>query len=82
VPIGISASPSKQFGSWDRAILPLPFARVSCRYGEPIHVPKNATRKALEGLRSELEATLDRMNLALDAELGFADRSGIAPRKH
>jgi len=82
VPIGISASPSKQFGSWDRAILPLPFARVVGSYGEPIHVPKNATRKELEGLRSELEATLDRMNLALDAELGFADRSGIAPRKH
>jgi len=78
VPIGISASPSKQFGSWDRAILPLPFARVSCSYGEPIHVPKKATGEALEGLRKQLEATLDHMNLQLDAELGIADRSSIA----
>ena len=78
VPVGISASPSKRFGSWDRAMLPLPFARVTCRYGEPIRVPKKATNEALEQLRSELEATLDRMNLQLDAELGFADRSRVA----
>jgi lysophospholipid acyltransferase (LPLAT)-like uncharacterized protein len=81
VPLGISASPAKQFGSWDRTILPLPFARVTCRYGEPIHVPKKATSEALEGFRSELEATLDRMNLQLDAELGFADRSRLAPHQ-
>jgi lysophospholipid acyltransferase (LPLAT)-like uncharacterized protein len=78
VPLGVSASPAKQFGSWDRAILPLPFARVTCRYGEPIQVPKKATGEALEALRSELEATLNRMNLQLDAELGFADRSRVA----
>ena len=73
VPIGISASPSKQLGSWDRAILPFPFARVTCSYGEPIQVPKKATGEALERLRSELEATLNRMNLQLDLELGIAD---------
>jgi lysophospholipid acyltransferase (LPLAT)-like uncharacterized protein len=81
VPVGLSASPSKQFGSWDRAILPLPFARVRCSYGEPMRVPKKVSREALEGLRSELGAALDRMNLGLDAELGIADRSGVAPRR-
>jgi lysophospholipid acyltransferase (LPLAT)-like uncharacterized protein len=79
VPVGISASPSKRFGSWDRAMLPLPFARVTCRYGEPIRVPKKATKDVLEELRGELEETLDRINLELDAELGIADRSGITP---
>jgi lysophospholipid acyltransferase (LPLAT)-like uncharacterized protein len=78
VPLGISASPVKQFGSWDRAILPLPFARVTCSYGEPIQVPKKATGEKLEEFRSELEATLDRMNLQLDGELGFTDRSSVA----
>ena len=82
VPIGISASPSKQFGSWDRAILPLPFARVTCSYGDPIQVPKKATGEALERLRSEFEAALDRVNLQLDRELGIADRSRVAPQKH
>jgi lysophospholipid acyltransferase (LPLAT)-like uncharacterized protein len=82
VPVGVSASPAKQFGSWDRAILPLPFARVTCSYGEPIRVPKKATGVALEGLRRELQATLDRMNRQLDAELGFVDRSGVARHQH
>ena len=81
VPVGISASPSKQFGSWDRAILPLPFARISCRYGEPIRVPKKADRETMEELRRELEAALDRINLELDAELGIADRPTVSPRK-
>jgi lysophospholipid acyltransferase (LPLAT)-like uncharacterized protein len=82
VPIGISAAPAKQFGSWDRAILPLPFARVTCSYGEPIRVPKKATGEALERFRSELEATLDRMNLQLDAEVGFTDGSSVARNPH
>jgi lysophospholipid acyltransferase (LPLAT)-like uncharacterized protein len=76
VPIGISAAPRKQFGSWDRAILPLPFARVVCRYGTPIHVPKKTSGEALEQLRGELEATLDRMNQTLDQALGSAAASG------
>ena len=76
VPVGISASPSTQFGSWDRALLPLPFARVACRYGEPIRVPKNTTDEEFEKLRAEFEETLDRMNRQLDAELGFAERPG------
>jgi lysophospholipid acyltransferase (LPLAT)-like uncharacterized protein len=78
VPVGISASPAKRFGSWDRMILPLPFARVTCRYGEPIRVPKKATSEELEGLRSELEATLERIHLEADDELGIADRCGAA----
>jgi hypothetical protein len=45
-------------------------------------VPKKATGEALEALRSKLEATLDRMNLQLDTELGFADRSGVARQEH
>ena len=52
VPIGVSAAPAKQFGSWDRAILPLPFARVTCSYGEPIQVPKKATGEKLEEFRT------------------------------
>lgn len=75
IPIGISAAPRKQFASWDRAILPLPFARVVCRYGAPIHVPKKVSGEALEQLRTDLEAILDRMNQTLDQELGGPETS-------
>jgi lysophospholipid acyltransferase (LPLAT)-like uncharacterized protein len=81
VPIGISASPSKQFGSWDRALLPLPFARVACSYGEPIRVPKKTAGEEFETLRGEFEATLNRMNHQLDAELGFAERPGVGSQQ-
>lgn len=82
VPLGLSASRFRQLGSWDRAILPLPFARVICSYGEPIHLPKRATEEAAEGFRRELQATLDRMNLELDLELGVAGRTGSAGTAH
>lgn len=81
VPVGISASPSKQFGSWDRALLPLPFARVACRYGKPIHVPKKSAGEAFERLRSEFEATLNRMNRELEAELSIGTGSVGAPEQ-
>jgi lysophospholipid acyltransferase (LPLAT)-like uncharacterized protein len=81
VPVGISAAPAKQFGSWDRALLPLPFARVACRYGKPIHVPKKSAGDAFEKLRSEFEATLNRMNRELDAELGVGDGSVAASER-
>jgi lysophospholipid acyltransferase (LPLAT)-like uncharacterized protein len=77
VPLGLSASRFRRLGSWDRALVPLPFARVSCSYGEPIHVPKRTPNETLEGLRRELEAILDRMNLELDLELGVADQPSL-----
>jgi lysophospholipid acyltransferase (LPLAT)-like uncharacterized protein len=82
VPVGLSAAPFRRLGSWDRAILPRPFARVICSYGEPIHLPKKATDETTEGFRRELEATLDCMNLELDGELGVANRPGFAPDAH
>lgn len=76
VPVGISASPCIQFGSWDRAILPLPFARVICRYGTPLEVPKSKDADALEGIRKRLEGELGSLDRELDAALGL--RSGAA----
>lgn len=36
-PVAFDARPAWRFGSWDAACLPLPFARVECRFGEPLH---------------------------------------------
>jgi lysophospholipid acyltransferase (LPLAT)-like uncharacterized protein len=35
-----------RFGSWDRARLPLPFARIECRYAEPLEVGSDADADA------------------------------------
>ena len=59
IPVGVAASRAIRFGSWDRAILPFPFARVRCHYGAPLHVPKDASGDALDVWRKQLEAALD-----------------------
>ena len=62
VPIGVAAAPARRLGSWDRALVPLPFARVHCRYGAPLRVPKRPTAAELEALRGQLEAVLHQLD--------------------
>lgn len=42
---GASSFPSYVFNSWDRYQLPLPFARGTLVYGEPIHIPADLDDK-------------------------------------
>jgi len=37
-PVAFSARPAVRLKSWDRSLIPLPFARVVCAYSEPIRV--------------------------------------------
>lgn len=71
VPVGIAASAGFRFGSWDRALLPYPFARVRCVYGPPIDVPKRVRGEEFEALRRTLEQELHRLNR--EAETGLQD---------
>jgi hypothetical protein len=68
VPIGIAAAPGFRFGSWDRTLLPYPFARVRIVFGAPLFVPRDAEGEALEAKRRELETELHRLDgVAADA---------------
>jgi lysophospholipid acyltransferase (LPLAT)-like uncharacterized protein len=69
VPVGVAAAPVWRFGSWDRARLPRPFARVRCVYGEPLGVPRDATPEALEAVRAHFEAELHRLDALAEAAL-------------
>jgi lysophospholipid acyltransferase (LPLAT)-like uncharacterized protein len=68
-PVGVAARPALRFPSWDRTILPLPFARVLFTGGAPLHVPAEATREDLEELRQELERELDRLQALADSQV-------------
>jgi len=68
-PVAVAARPALRFPSWDRTILPLPFARILFTAGGPIRVPPEATREELESLRQHLERELDRLQGLADAEL-------------
>lgn len=65
-PVAFSARPAFRFKSWDETILPLPFARVSCRYGEPIAVARDADEEAEEARRRDLDAALNQLTDELD----------------
>lgn len=69
VPAGISARPCLRFGSWDRMLLPLPFARVVCYFGESVAVERDADPEKREAARLELEAKLEQLTRAADAAL-------------
>lgn len=47
--------------SWDKMVIPLPFARVLVRVGKLIPVPIDASDEDLERYTAELQATLDRV---------------------
>jgi lysophospholipid acyltransferase (LPLAT)-like uncharacterized protein len=47
-----------QVKSWDRFQIPLPFSRCEMIFGEPIHVPREATDAERARLREQLQAVL------------------------
>lgn len=68
-PVAIAARPALTFPSWDRTVLPLPFARVLVAGGAPIPVPADAGREELERLRQALEQELERLQHLAESEL-------------
>ncbi len=46
VPVAASASGSWRLGSWDRFLIPKPFARITVAYGQPIEVSAAGPREA------------------------------------
>jgi len=47
--------------SWDKMVVPLPFARVLVRVGKLIYVPPDADDEEMARYAAELQATLDRV---------------------
>jgi lysophospholipid acyltransferase (LPLAT)-like uncharacterized protein len=66
IPTAIGGDRVWRLGSWDRFMVPKPFARMRVRYAEPVHVPRRAADGELERLRLRLEATLDRITDEVD----------------
>jgi lysophospholipid acyltransferase (LPLAT)-like uncharacterized protein len=58
MPVYADARPAVRVNSWDRFLVPLPFARVRIAYGEPFQVPSgpDGLADAVEHARSALAA--------------------------
>lgn len=71
LPMSFSADRYWQLGSWDRLIIPKPFARVTLVIGQPIEVARNDDIEARAGALSEQLCALDS-----DADR----RAGVSPQ--
>ncbi len=68
--VAFSARPAHRLSSWDRSLLPLPFARVVVVYGEPMPVPEDMTGDGEEqSFARRLERALVELHHEADAVL-------------
>lgn len=73
VPVAVATSRRKEFQSWDRASLGLPFGRGAIVAGDPIWVPSDADDAVLEERRLATERELDRVNARAFGLVGGSD---------
>ncbi len=58
VPLGFECSRAKRLRSWDRFVVPWPFAKVAVVAGDPIDVPPDLDDAGVETWRAKIEAAL------------------------
>ena len=59
LPMAVAADRYWVFRSWDRTLLPKPFARLDLWYGEPMTVPEKSGSEEIERCRLEMEHRLN-----------------------
>lgn len=69
LPFGCALSPSKRLRNWDRTAIPLPFSTLVLGYGDPIVVPRDASREDCEAIRARLDREMAAIEKACEAAL-------------
>eukprot|EP00919_Chromeraceae_sp_WS-2016_P071888 GHVR01170135.1.p1 GENE.GHVR01170135.1~~GHVR01170135.1.p1 ORF type:complete len:116 (+),score=10.64 GHVR01170135.1:117-464(+) len=70
LPCQFSVKWRKEFNSWDRFILPLPFGRGKIVWGTPVYVAADANDAEIETLRLAIETEMNTLMAQADRELG------------
>lgn len=76
VPVACAVDRAWRLRSWDRFVVPKPFARLRVHYGEPVQVPADADDGALEGVAAELRRRLLAAERDAFVQLGVRDDLG------
>ena len=58
MPAGFAVSRGKRLRSWDRFVIPSPFARIAGVVAEPLQVPADLSREARQEYANELQARM------------------------
>lgn len=69
IPVSYATDRGKRLRSWDRLIIPLPFARVVFAIGDPIFVARDADDALIETQRRLLEQRLNELGRSAEAHL-------------
>ncbi len=82
VPVGFDCSRSKRLRSWDRFMVPWPFAKVGVVHGDPVQVPPDLDAAGIELWRSKVEeALLDVTRRAAEIAGVAAETADVDPRE-
>ncbi len=68
----IHARPALYLPTWDRTMIPLPFARIELHFGKILEAPERPRRVELEACRLEIERRLHELHAAAFASDGRA----------
>jgi lysophospholipid acyltransferase (LPLAT)-like uncharacterized protein len=63
--------------SWDRTMLPYPFAKIEIAYGQPIPVPSKLNGREVESIRAEVEIRLLELQRVTDTIAGASDHEPV-----
>ena len=59
VPVACAADRAWYMKTWDRFMVPKPFARIVIAVGEPLPVPRNASTDEMEAIRAQMQSALE-----------------------
>jgi lysophospholipid acyltransferase (LPLAT)-like uncharacterized protein len=73
-PAGISAYPRILLPTWDRYLIPLPFARAAFLIGEPVFVPPDADKDDFARFAEQLEHAINMLEARADQIARYGKR--------
>jgi len=79
MPVAVAADRYWAFASWDRSILPKPFARIVLAYGEPFAVPAGLDGDGIEQWRKDAEERLNALYRMAWGECGLIEHDLVGP---
>jgi lysophospholipid acyltransferase (LPLAT)-like uncharacterized protein len=71
LPLTYSNSRGKILRTWDRFLVPKSFAKGIFIWGAPLWVPKETDQEGMEGLRAQLEASMNAITVEADRRMGI-----------
>jgi lysophospholipid acyltransferase (LPLAT)-like uncharacterized protein len=63
VPIACAANRAWWFESWDRFLIPKPFARIRVVYGDAIFITRDSDKDALDAAARRIEGSSPRLRI-------------------